>query len=61
MKRVLCSCAILALLCAPAFAVTYTVDWAGGTEPSWTASGVDIVAFFYDGTTYFGVASLAFS
>lgn len=38
-----------------------SVKWVGGTEPSWTASGTDIVAFYYDGTNYFGQASLDFS
>lgn len=38
-----------------------TVLWAGGTEPSWTTSGTDIVAFFWDGTNYYGAASLDFS
>lgn len=38
-----------------------SVKWPGGTEPTWTASGTDIVAFYYDGTSYFGVASLDFS
>ena len=38
-----------------------TVLWSGGTEPSWTASGTDIVAFYWDGTNYYGAASLDFS
>lgn len=38
-----------------------TVLWSGGTEPTWTTSGTDIVAFFWDGTNYYGVASLNFS
>lgn len=39
-----------------------TVKWAGGTAPTLsTASGsVDIVTFYYDGTNYYGVASLDF-
>jgi len=40
-----------------------TVKWAGGTAPtlSTAANAIDIVSFFYDGTNYFGVASLAFA
>lgn len=40
-----------------------TVDWPGGTAPtlSTAANAVDIVAFYWDGSTYFGVASLNFS
>ena len=45
MKRVLCACAILALLFAPAFAVTYTVDWAGGGDFLTIQAGVDVAAY----------------
>ena len=40
-----------------------TVKWAGGVAPTLTttASGIDIVSFYWDGTNYFGVASLAFA
>ena len=40
-----------------------TVKWAGGTAPTLTtgAGTIDIVSFYYDGTNYFGVASLAFA
>jgi len=38
-----------------------TVKWAGGTEPTWTASGLDIATFYYDGTSYHGAAALDFS
>ena len=38
-----------------------TVLWSGGTEPTWTVSGTDIVSFYYDGTSYYGVGSLDFS
>ena len=40
-----------------------TVKWPGGTAPtlSTAASAVDIVSFLYDGTNYYGVASLNFS
>ena len=41
------------------------VFWAGGTKPDNTASGVDILSFFYDATAgadkCYGVASLAFA
>ena len=41
------------------------VLWPGGTKPDNTASGVDILSFFYDGTSgadkCYGVASLAFA
>ena len=41
------------------------VLWPGGTKPDNTASGVDILSFFYDATTSvdkcYGVASLAFA
>ena len=32
--------------------------WAGGTDPSWTAAGTDILALYFDGTTYYGSAIL---
>ena len=40
-----------------------TVKWVGGTAPTLStgASAVDIVSFLYDGTNYYGVASLNFS
>jgi len=40
-----------------------TVKWAGGTAPTLTtdASSVDIISFYFDGTSYFGVGSLNFS
>jgi len=40
-----------------------TVNWTLGTPPSLTAAGgsVDIVSFYFDGTNYYGVASLSFS
>lgn len=39
-----------------------TVQWAGGNAPSLTSSpaSVDIVALYFNGTTYYGVASLNF-
>jgi len=40
-----------------------TVKWAGGTAPTLTttASAIDIISFYFDGTNYYGVASLAFA
>jgi len=35
--------------------------WPGGTGPTWTASGTDILALYYDGTNYYGQASIAFA
>jgi hypothetical protein len=35
--------------------------WPGGTPPTWTASGTDILALYYDGTNYYGQASIAFA
>ena len=38
------------------------VHWSGGTAPTLTttASRVDIISFYYDGTTYFGTSTLNF-
>lgn len=46
-----------------AFAITWpaTALFPGGTEPDWTASGTDIVGFWYDGTNYHGTAAFNFS
>ena len=40
-----------------------SIKWVSGTAPTLTttANGEDIVSFFYDGTSYYGVASLAFA
>lgn len=40
-----------------------TVKWAGGVPPTLTttASGIDIITFYWNGTNYYGVASLAFA
>ena len=40
-----------------------TVHWSGGTAPTLTttASKVDLISFYYDGTTYFGTSSLNFT
>jgi hypothetical protein len=40
---------------------TGSIYWAGGTAPTLTSSGTDIVSFYYDGTNWYGVASLNFS
>lgn len=39
------------------------VKWPGGTAPtlSTAASSIDIITFYYDGTSYYGVSSLNFS
>ena len=38
-----------------------SVYWPGGTAPTLTSSGTDIITFYYDGTNWYGVASLNFS
>lgn len=41
-----------------------TVKWVGGTAPTLTTTattGTDIISFYYDGTNYYGGASLDFS
>lgn len=40
-----------------------TVKWPGGSAPTLTtgANSIDIIAFYYDGTNYYGVESLDFS
>jgi len=40
-----------------------TVKWAGGVAPTLTttASATDVVAFYFDGTNYYGSAQLAFA
>lgn len=40
-----------------------SVKWASGTAPTLTttAAGVDIVSFYFDGTSYYGAAGLDFS
>jgi len=39
------------------------IKWVGGTEPtlSTAANAIDIVSCYWDGTNYFGIASLAFA
>jgi hypothetical protein len=52
---------------ASATAYTYgypaTVKWSGGTKPSTTntSGAVDIIAFYFDGTNYYGAGSTNFS
>ncbi len=40
-----------------------SMKWAGGTAPTLTtaANGIDIISLYYDGTTWFGQASLGFA
>lgn len=40
-----------------------TIKWAGGVAPTLStgANKIDIVSFTYDGTNYYGVASLNFA
>lgn len=40
-----------------------TIKWPGGTVPSWTttANAIDILSLFYDGSTYYGQAGIAFA
>lgn len=40
-----------------------TVKWPSGTAPTLTttASAIDIISFYWDGTSYYGMAGLAFS
>lgn len=41
-----------------------SVKWAGGVAPILTTTpttGIDIVTFWYDGTTYYGIATLGFA
>lgn len=54
---------ILKLVNGGAFTPTWpaTVKWPAGTEPTWTASGTDVVALYYDGTNYYSQGSLDFS
>jgi hypothetical protein len=42
-------------------ATTGSVYFPGGTDPSLTSSGTDIVSFYYDGINFYGVGSLDFS
>jgi len=54
---------ILKLVNGGAYTITWPgeVKWADGSEPSWTSSGTDIVALYYDGSSYFAQGSLNFS
>lgn len=45
-----------------AFTPTWpTIKWAGGAQPTWTASGTDIISLYYDGTNYYGAANTNFA
>jgi len=37
-----------------------SIYWVGKTKPTLTSSGTDIVAFYFDGTNWYGMASLNF-
>ena len=37
-----------------------TVKWSGGSAPVLSASTIDILTFYFDGTNYFGTAQLNF-
>jgi len=54
---------ILKLVNGGAYTITWPgeVKWTGGTEPSWTSSGTDVVAFYFDGNNYYGQGALDFS
>ena len=41
----------------------YDIKWAGGSAPTLSTANnaIDILSFYFDGSTYFGVASLNFS
>ena len=41
-------------------AETGSVYWPGGTEPTLTSSGTDIVTFYFDGTDWYCMAGLDF-
>jgi hypothetical protein len=50
---------------ATAYTYTYpsTVKWTGGTKPATTntSGAIDVIAFYFDGTNYYGAGSLNFS
>lgn len=53
---------VLKFINGGAFTPTWpTILWAGGAEPTWTTAGTDIIAFYFDGTNYYGAATLDFS
>ena len=45
-----------------AYVITWvtTIKWPAATEPSWTDSGEDWLVLIYDGSSWYGVASLDF-
>lgn len=55
---------VLKLVWGGVYAPTWpeTLLWAGGAEPAWTATegAVDVLCLYYDGTNYYGAASLDF-
>jgi hypothetical protein len=42
-------------------ATSGAVYWVGGTAPTLTNSGTDLIMFYYDGTNFYGAAMLAFA
>jgi len=61
-----CSSISIVLTNGGAFAITWpaSVEWSGGVQPTWTASGVDVLTLFTvnGGTTWYGVqAGAAFA
>lgn len=40
---------------------TGSILWPGGTEPTLSSSGTDVVSFYFDGTNWYGQAGLNFS
>ena len=36
------------------------IKYSGGTEPTWTASGIDILSMYYDGSAYYGMVGTNF-
>lgn len=45
-----------------AYTITWvtSIKWAGGAEPDWTSSGEDWLVLKYDGSSWYGIASLDF-
>jgi hypothetical protein len=46
---------------AAAFTWVTDINWPGGTVPSWTVAGLDILTLVWNGTVWYGVAVLAMS
>jgi hypothetical protein len=55
------TCTIIATNLGAAGTITWptAVKWEGGTEPTWTSSGIDRIKLDYDGTNYYATATLA--